>query len=48
MAVSVRGGQPVSDARTFGFALWVVLCMIVGAVFEWQVPDDDPDCGAPE
>jgi hypothetical protein len=48
MAVIVRDGQPLSAPRTIGLSLWVVLCMIVGAVFEWQVPDDDPDCGDTE
>lgn len=32
--------RPRSDAWVIGFVLWITLCSIVGAVFEWQVPNE--------
>ena len=43
LAMMAFDGRPRSDNWLIPFALWVVLCMVVGAVIEWQVPDDDPE-----
>ena len=41
LVVMAFDGRPHSDDWFICFALWVLLCMVVGGVVEWQVPDED-------
>lgn len=41
LVVMACDGRPRSDEWFIGFALWILLCMVVGGVVEWQVPDED-------
>lgn len=40
LAVLAVDQRPQSDTWAIGFAGWIMLCLFVGAVFEWQVPDE--------
>jgi hypothetical protein len=42
-AVLAGDARPRSDTWVIGFAAWIMLCLFVGAVFEWQVPDELPE-----
>lgn len=32
--------KPLTGFWPIPYALWVLGCMVVGAIFEWQVPED--------
>lgn len=38
LAVLTGDDRPRSDTWAIGFAAWIMLCVFVGAVFEWQLP----------
>jgi hypothetical protein len=41
LAKTLKGSM--RDASLLGLAVWTGLCMCIGGLFEWQVPDDDAE-----